>query len=362
MNNRNRIRSKNIGLFFFSVLAGLYLAAAANCAAQSSSVSLPPGVQDVVKLAHAGMSDDVILAQIKNQGASYALSADQIIYLNNQGVSQTVIKALLGNADAAAISPAPVVPAAPVANPAPTVPTPTTPPPPAPATAGVNDYQSQLAPYGSWIEVPGYGSCWQPSIAVTDPLWRPYFNGGHWVYSDDGWFWQSDYPWGPVVFHYGRWLRASVGWVWVPGYDWAPAWVCWRHTDAYCGWAPLPPAAVFKAGVGLYFGGHVALDVDFGLGVDAFTFVAYDHFWDHDLRLFRVGPERAVVIFKDSRIVNGYRFENGRFMVEGIGHDRIIALTHQDFRVEDKALRDSRYHGRGDLRDWHDDRRDHHIF
>ena len=75
------------------------------CPAQSPPPNLPPGVQDVVKLAHAGISDDVILAQIKNQGAFYNLTTDQILYLNSQGVSQPVMKALVsGNAAASSLS------------------------------------------------------------------------------------------------------------------------------------------------------------------------------------------------------------------------------------------------------------------
>ena len=62
-------------------------------------------------------------------------------------------------------------------------------------------------------------------------------------------------------------------WVWVPGYDWDPAWVCWREADSYCGGAPLPPAATYQVGVGLHYKGHLALDVDFGLDMDVFTFV-----------------------------------------------------------------------------------------
>jgi hypothetical protein len=208
---------------------------------------------------------------------------------------------------------------------------------------------------------PVYGWCWRPSVETADPFWRPYANAGHWVYTDGGWFWQSEYPWGDIAFHYGRWNRDSLGWVWVPGYDWAPAWVCWRHSDGYCGWAPLPPAAVFRAGVGLEFGGRLALDVDFGLGWEAFTFVPYDHFWDRDLHGFFVPRERAEFIFHRSAIINGYRMDHGRFVIEGIGRDRIGLYTHRDVRVEAGLIHDSRVlrHADFDHRGGgHDDRRD----
>jgi hypothetical protein len=327
-----------------------------NCLAQTAP-SLPPGVQDVVKLVKAGLSEEVVLAHIKNAGASYNLSADQLIYVHDQGVTENELKALLGSGS-------PTFPANPAPAPAPT-PVVTSPAPmslmpapaPAPETAAyapvpvvplapiapagpvaqpgtLDSYQAQLAPYGTWMNVPGYGLCWRPSVAATDPYWRPYCDQGHWVYTADGWFWQSDYPWGDVVFHYGRWYRDSLGWVWVPGYDWAPAWVCWRRADAYCGWAPLPPGAIFKAGVGLWFGGRLAVDVDFGLGADMFTFVPYDRFWDHNLHAFLLPRERVGIIFGRSVVMNGYRLDHGRFIVEGLGRERMASLTHHDIRVE----------------------------
>ncbi|MFX8813069.1 DUF6600 domain-containing protein, partial [Acinetobacter baumannii] len=70
----------------------------------------------------------------------------------------------------------------------------------------------------------------------------PYRTGGHWVYSNAGWAWASDYNWGWAPFHYGRWaFDPMYGWFWVPGYEWAPAWVSWRSGGGYYGWAPLSP-------------------------------------------------------------------------------------------------------------------------
>jgi hypothetical protein len=226
---------------------------------------------------------------------------------------------------------------------------------PAAPTVTFDGFQAQLSSSGTWIEVPGVGQCWQPTIALTDPYWRPYFDHGHWAYTDAGWSWQSDYTWGSIVFHYGRWTRFQERWVWVPGYDWAPAWVCWREAEGYCGWAPLPPAAVYRAGVGLYFHDGLALDVDFGLGIDAFTFVAYDHFWDVDYHPFLLPHERMEFIFRNSHVLNGYRVDHGRFVVEGLGHEHLGLLTHHDVRVVHE-LHDE--HGGRDMRDFHSDRPD----
>jgi len=68
---------------------------------QTPPANLSPGLQEVVKLAQAQMGDDVILAYIKNSGASYTLSTDDILYLKSQGVSQNVIAALLQTKSAA---------------------------------------------------------------------------------------------------------------------------------------------------------------------------------------------------------------------------------------------------------------------
>jgi hypothetical protein len=95
-----------------------------------------------------------------------------------------------------------------------------------------------LRGYGNWIDVAPYGRVWQP-IGSSD--WRPYFNG-QWIWTDRGWMWDSDEPYGWVVYHYGYWTTmGAVGWVWVPDYEWAPARVRWYVDRDYIGWAPIPP-------------------------------------------------------------------------------------------------------------------------
>jgi hypothetical protein len=94
----------------------------------------------------------------------------------------------------------------------------------------------ELDNYGEWVMVPGYGTVWRPD---ADPDWRP-FTYGHWVYSNEGWAWDSDEPFGWIVCHYGDWCYDDEqGWVWVPGYEWSPARVKWYVTDNEIGWAPI---------------------------------------------------------------------------------------------------------------------------
>jgi hypothetical protein len=101
------------------------------------------------------------------------------------------------------------------------------------------DFYQPLSPYGSWVSVGSYGRCWHPSELGTD--WQPY-TVGSWEWTDAGWYWESDEPWAWACYHYGSWYDdPSVGWVWIPGTDWAPAWVTWRDSDDYIGWAPCGP-------------------------------------------------------------------------------------------------------------------------
>src|SRR5581483_7351509 len=64
-----------------------------------------------------------------------------------------------------------------------------------------NDFYTPLAPYGSWVNVGSYGRCWRP--ADMRPDWRPY-TLGHWEWTDAGWYWARDEPWGWACFHHGQ--------------------------------------------------------------------------------------------------------------------------------------------------------------
>jgi hypothetical protein len=325
---------------------------------------------DIAKLLDAGVSEQVILQTIAVSQPNFDLSPDALIALKNKGATPAVLSAMLSTAEGAsattpsadATAPSADVPAAQPVQPAPTVvvtqPVQNTPAvvtivaPPSvePGQVSFAYFQNQLDPYGNWVQIPRYGWCWQPTVGVQDGAWRPYCDSGHWNYTDEGWYWESDYPWGDVVFHYGRWTRMTgYGWIWVPDYTWAPSWVAWRHAESEgcIGWAPLPPDARFVVGVGLTWGGRMAFDVDFGLGPDDFFFIGSDYYWDHNLRAHRFMRERAEFLWRHSAIHNGYRFNNGRFIVEGIGHQRIEVLTHHPVRpiaVRELSRRDAHDH------------------
>ncbi len=114
-----------------------------------------------------------------------------------------------------------------------------------------DDFYNDLAPYGQWIDDPQYGYIWSPDV---EPGFRPYFTDGHWIMTEYGNTWVSDYPWGWAAFHYGRWtFDPYYGWIWIPGTVWGPAWVAWRYGDGYYGWAPLGPGIEIGIGFGNYY-------------------------------------------------------------------------------------------------------------
>ena len=132
--------------------------------------------------------------------------------------------------------------------------TPPPPPPPPPAEtapapeATYQSFYDALAPYGEWINDPEYGYVWMPNAG---PEFKPYATNGNWVYTEDGWTWASNYPWGWAAFHYGRWFyEEGYGWMWIPGSEWAPAWVSWRQSPEYFGWAPLGPSVSINVAEG----------------------------------------------------------------------------------------------------------------
>lgn len=101
---------------------------------------------------------------------------------------------------------------------------------------------STLDGLGEWVDDPTYGVVWIPSReAIGEREFVPYGTSGHWVLTNVGWYWQSDYVWGWLTFHYGRWVTVGGAWAWVPGGMFAPAWVDWRVGEGIVGWAPLPP-------------------------------------------------------------------------------------------------------------------------
>ncbi len=167
-----------------------------------------------------------------------------------------------------------------------------------------------LAPYGEWIEI-DYGIyAWRPVRVYVG--WAPYLFG-RWVYTSYGWYWDSFEPFGWAVYHYGRWYYDDYyGWIWFPDYVWGPAWVEWRYTDLYIGWAPLPPYASFSISFGLRF------SINWYSPHHYWHFVPVKYFCDYEVHRYVIHSKYKYRIYRDSRYSNDYRFESGRIINSGI--------------------------------------------
>ena len=295
--------------------------------------NLSPGLAEIIKLAQSHVDQGVILAYIKNSGQLYSPSAEEILYLKDLGLSQDVIAALFNGAPPAASPVSEETAAAAHA------------PPPAPLSAiqpssvPAGPFHDELAPYGAWTQEPDYGLCWQPTVETVNSDWRPYFDAGQWLYSDSGWYWQSDYSWGWAVFHYGRWVDLPRrGWVWVPDNLWAPAWVAWRATPSYIGWAPLPPGVGLNVLAQLTYGGQPAgRNSSLGLAASSYAFVSTGNFLGRNLPRAAASPARAAALVQVTSIIDGYAIVNNSIVNGGINRDAVAVAARQ--AVPEVALR-----------------------
>jgi hypothetical protein len=322
-------------------------------------------VQDVLKLKQAGMTEDLIISFIKGKNVDYALNADDLIKLRDQGLSNAILTAMvessndanpastapqnvplnLGNGvltpganEAPAIQNAPIAPMAPVIDsPQPASPMVVTQPVVVSQPVVVNQpvyFYNELSPYGSWIHVDNEW-CWQPTMVIVNSGWRPYWDGGRWAYTDAGWCWTSDYSWGNIAFHYGRWnMHPRRGWVWYPGHEWAPAWVTWRSGGDHCGWAPLPPHSHFDRASGHYFyrGQRVEASFSFGLSFNHFNFAYTRELGERNRHSFH--DEREVRnIYNRTTVINNYTIVKG----SGRNEDRIVNRGIEPRQVSERG-------------------------
>jgi hypothetical protein len=349
-------------------------AAAADAAPVRIIDPTPParsaGVNELVKMAESGVGESVLLSFVRNSPVAYDLTPDDILYLNDVGVPESVVTAMIerGRAlreqaeaavkvaveasrarDAAAEArpaeetrtpaPAPVVASQP---PTPELPAPEYVQQSEPAAVApypdvpqqVNYYYSTLAPYGGWYDLPGYGWCWRPRVAVIDTSWRPYCHGGRWVYSDYGWYWASSYSWGWAPFHYGNWFyHGSCGWMWSPGAVWAPAWVSWCYTPAYVGWAPLPPGAGCTSVGVTWNGSAVGVGFSFGLGAFHYSFVKYQNLCDRKAYQSTLPVAQAQSVYARGNVINNIIVGNNNTIINrGVSLEQIPVTARSEIR------------------------------
>ncbi len=152
----------------------------------STEKPLPPNMRptapaaQVIKLAESGVEESVMMAFVTNSPSTFNLGAEDIIYLNDIGVPGSVLAAMMQRDKAlkelsASALPAPAAPLPSVptnqlvpgepglyapqpvegAVPAEMAPAPV---PPEVADAGYGDFYDSLAPYGTWVNVAGWGA------------------------------------------------------------------------------------------------------------------------------------------------------------------------------------------------------------
>jgi hypothetical protein len=168
----------------------------------------------------------------------------------------------------------------------------------------LSEFRPTLDPYGTWVEDEKYGTVWVPNRDAVGDDFAPYVSAGHWALTDDNdWVWQSDYPFGGVVFHYGRWVWVpGTGWAWVAGRRYANAWVTWRvPTDdyGYFGWAPMPPAWGWYGGsaISLWWyppAPYVFCPSGYAFSYNVHSYIVHDRYVIHDVaghtRNYSPGP------------------------------------------------------------------------
>lgn len=306
------------------------------------AVMLSYPAQELLKLAESGVGEDIQTAFINASTSPFSLTAGAILYMRDQGVSTDILTAMLNRDKTLAVQypntpPTSPVPTSEVPPPAVDQSTPQPEPEVAPTQAPqeVSYFYNDLAPYGTWINIDGYGTAWQPNAVVVDHNWRPYCNDGYWMDSSAGWYWHSQYSWGWAPFHYGRWqLHPRVGWVWFPDTTWGPGWVEWRNGSDACGWAPLPFGAECVPGVGFRFhGAFVDGAFDFGLGLNAFTFVALGDFASHDYVHRAMDRDRARMAFERTVVIHDHLINDQRIVVNrGVERARVEAAAHVTLR------------------------------
>jgi hypothetical protein len=330
---RNTRSVQALALMVVLGTAGVSLSAQEGAEVSPPTATLPAGIlpdsplAQVVRLVQSGVDESIILTYITNSPGTFNLDSDKIIYLKDAGVPNNMVQAMMQH-DATQKS---------------MIVTTQSPPPPAPTVAPTDDsteaptapvtveyFYNNLAPYGNWVEVSGYGRCWQPGVSISNHDWQPYGDHGHWVYTDAGWYWVSDYSWGWAPFHYGRWFRHDrFGWCWTPDTVWGPSWVTWRYDNDYCGWAPLPPRSYYREGAGFFYNGQaVGVGFDFGLGANAFVFVGIHDFGDPHPFRHRVERGRMEEIYHRTAEVNHFDHDNHGFINHGIDPGRITSVTH----------------------------------
>lgn len=181
------------------IVAAVALIAVGQAIPQSAAPDQPLGLADIKMLTKNGVSDDIILSQIRNSHSVYHLSAAEIIDLKNAGVSQKVIDFMINTPSTSPGGPV-VVATAPVAAPALIQPS----PPPVPTVIAEAGSEPPPPIVETVVVSPGPGYVWVPGY------WR--WHERHWVWVGGAWLIPPRHG---AVWVGGRWERRWGSRVWV---------------------------------------------------------------------------------------------------------------------------------------------------
>jgi probable HAF family extracellular repeat protein len=187
-------------------------------------------------------------------------------------------------------------------------------------------FYTKLSPEeGSWVEAGQYGYCFRPRVSGD---WRPY-RDGHWIWTDRGWYWESNERFGWATYHYGRWVDISgTGWCWIPGNQWAPAWVSWRESDENVGWAPLPPEANVSVNQSI----SSWPDSYYGIGPAAYVFISYAHWLEPSYAQYIKPSEQNAQIISESKNVTNIVTNNNVINNFGPPVQTVATKTNQNIQ------------------------------
>ena len=197
------------------------------------------------------------------------------------------------------------------------------------ATVSFQIFYDNLSPYGSWLDNSQYGYVWVPRVSRG---FTPYGTNGYWIFTDEGWTWVSNYSWGWAPFHYGRWFYDYYyGWIWVPDNEWGPAWVIWRRSEGYYGWAPIGP------GISI----DVAYSSGYHLPNNWWRFVRDRDFGRTDINNYYVSTTNYTTIISNSTVINNFREDRTRNVRYNVGPDRTEIEKHAGKTFTPIAIKES---------------------
>ncbi len=189
-------------------------------------------------------------------------------------------------------------------------------------------FYTSLSPYGNWVQISFDNWVWQPYQYSNS--WRPY-SDGRWIWTSDGWYWDSYEPYGWATYHYGRWVMDDYyGWIWIPDTQWGPAWVNWHYDDYVIGWVPMQP---------IYSIPGLRISINFRINYNYWNIVSYNRFLDRDVHRYYYTKQRTNSYFN-----RNYGKHRQIDMRDNFGRDRVerkLRTTINEVRtVETDRLRD----------------------